>query len=526
MSQNLDAERLTGDISEEEGDAITGRGDEKTVLVETLEGMKQLLLQMEQDQRKIKEETDSVSQDNRVLAERVHKAECHGTELRLNLIDFETRLVLLEDKVESMATDIKRLPAQSYENIEERLQTSMDDVRKEYRSHFADNFSKLLTALERLDRRVQLTEADLQSKLSDLTNKCFVDQPRAKSTGKRINVGLDSQSRIIDSSKVGLDEQSRAQSTGKKANYDMFGQRKRKPIQAPPKFNGKSSWEAFQAQFNIAADINEWEDDDKAAFLATALEGKAALVLSNMSDHEQRDYRTLVAALTSRFGVTHQSELARAKLKSKVKGKEESMSELVESVESLTRTAYPDATPELQDVLARDNFIDALQEDDLRLRIRQARPQSLQAALETALELESFQLASRHRNRWLRGSSWNVRKVDEENPNAQLPSNEGNTKFERLEAMINQLLQEIKKRPQRRFYERRQSPADSSGNSPPPSPKCWTCNKPGHLARGCPDRATKESVERKREREGTAKESEGTRREQKTGEQGNGKWSA
>lgn len=60
-------------------------------------------------------------------------------------------------------------------------------------------------------------------------------------------------------------------------------------------------------------------------------------------------------------------------------------------IESLTRTAYSDTTPELQDVLARDHFVDALCQKYLWLRIRHARPKSLQAALEIALELESFQ---------------------------------------------------------------------------------------------------------------------------------------
>ena len=70
------------------------------------------------------------------------------------------------------------------------------------------------------------------------------------------------------------------------------------------------------------------------------------------------------------------------------------MPELAEYVETLTRAAYPDASPELQDIIARDNFIDALSDDDVRLKIHQSRPPSLQAALESAIELESFRLAS------------------------------------------------------------------------------------------------------------------------------------
>jgi hypothetical protein len=71
--------------------------------------------------------------------------------------------------------------------------------------------------------------------------------------------------------------------------------------------------------------MNGRQDDDNAVFLATALEGRAAMVLGSLSDKEQRDYNTLVTALTVRFGMAHQSQLARAKLKRRLRGKEESM---------------------------------------------------------------------------------------------------------------------------------------------------------------------------------------------------------
>ena len=130
--------------------------------------------------------------------------------------------------------------------------------------------------------------------------------------------------------------------------------------------------------------MNGWQDDDKAVFLATALEGRAAMVLGSLSDKERRDYNKLVTALTVRFGMAHQSELARAKLKCRSRGKEESIPELAESVETLTRAAYPDASSDLQDII--ENFIDALLDEDIRLKVRQARPQSLQAALESTME--------------------------------------------------------------------------------------------------------------------------------------------
>ena len=48
-------------------------------------------------------------------------------------------------------------------------------------------------------------------------------------------------------------------------------------------------------------------------------------------------------------------------------------------------------------MLSRDQFVDALQDPDMQLRVKQERPPSLQRALELALELESFQLASNQR---------------------------------------------------------------------------------------------------------------------------------
>ena len=53
------------------------------------------------------------------------------------------------------------------------------------------------------------------------------------------------------------------------------------------------------------------------------------------------------------------------------------MQELAEDVEHLAWSAYPGAVDNILEVLAKDQFIDALQDDEIRLRIRQNRPASL-----------------------------------------------------------------------------------------------------------------------------------------------------
>jgi hypothetical protein len=64
-----------------------------------------------------------------------------------------------------------------------------------------------------------------------------------------------------------------------------------------------------------------------------------------------------------------------------VRQKDESLAALAEELERLGRLSYPDASQELQDVLSRDQFVDALPDEDMRLRIKQERPESLQKAL-------------------------------------------------------------------------------------------------------------------------------------------------
>ena len=75
---------------------------------------------------------------------------------------------------------------------------------------------------------------------------------------------------------------------------------------------------------------------------------------------------------------------------------------MAEDVERLSRLSYLNAPSTIQDVLARDQFIDALPDDEMRLRLKQERPSTLQKALEIALELDSFQIASRQRYRVIR----------------------------------------------------------------------------------------------------------------------------
>jgi hypothetical protein len=147
------------------------------------------------------------------------------------------------------------------------------------------------------------------------------------------------------------------------------------------------------SQFEIVADLNNWDYRTKSLQLAGHLAKDACGLLGELSPDQRRDYDTLVNALKIRFGSTERSEMFRAKLKTWVKGRDESISELAQAIKKLTRQAYPSAEPGLTNILALDQFIDALPDPDIRLRLREARPRDISEAETLAIRLETYRIA-------------------------------------------------------------------------------------------------------------------------------------
>ena len=175
-----------------------------------------------------------------------------------------------------------------------------------------------------------------------------------------------------------------------------------RPQPRPSPFDGKMPWDVYHTQFELLAQLNGWSDKEKAAHLAVNLREDAATVLTNLPVAKRQDYAALKSALESRFGTKNQIDLFRTRLRMRSRNKEEPLAGLAEDVERLVRLAYPEASESMVQVLAKDQFVDSLCDEDMRLRILQSKPSTLRDALQTALELESFQMASRHKVRNVR----------------------------------------------------------------------------------------------------------------------------
>ena len=166
--------------------------------------------------------------------------------------------------------------------------------------------------------------------------------------------------------------------------------------------------------------------------------------------------------------------MIRATLRNRIRRCDQSLLELAEDMERLVRLAYPNGTPEMLEDLAKDQFVDAVHDDDIRPRIVQTRPTTLRQALEIALELESFVLANKRRSRYVR----EVR-IEERQYGPHSPVGPWNSVLDQLKA----LTEEMRNCTGEYVQQRRRV---SSRNPVSSSKKCWTCHG-DHLQRNCLD---------------------------------------
>ena len=161
----------------------------------------------------------------------------------------------------------------------------------------------------------------------------------------------------------------------------------------PRKYDGNDDFGEYLSQFEIIAEINQWDYNTRSLQLAGVLAGQAVGVLGELSPTQRRDYDTLVTALNTRFGSLERGELYRARLKVLKLEKGQNLSQLAQEVKKLTRQAYPHANRNMLDILSLDYYIDALPDPDIRLRIRESRPQNITEAETLAVRLETYRLA-------------------------------------------------------------------------------------------------------------------------------------
>jgi len=177
-------------------------------------------------------------------------------------------------------------------------------------------------------------------------------------------------------------------STGSSSSEDESTLSKSKHMLKPPKFDGQTSFETFWAQFTNCAEHNKWTKAEKLVYLQSLLDKDVANVLWDYDKDVTGSLSGLTKILESRYGGKSFADKHRIELRNRRCRKGESISNLHVDIRRLVALAFPKVERKARESIACDHFLDALDDPELALKIRERQPSDLDAALRIVLQLE------------------------------------------------------------------------------------------------------------------------------------------
>ena len=166
-----------------------------------------------------------------------------------------------------------------------------------------------------------------------------------------------------------------------------FSQRKAK---TPDTFSGKSDLEDWLRHFEIISRWNGWNEEEMGSSLASSLRGNAQQVLRDLPAAEMENFDSIVYALKRRFDPEEREGSHKDHFKTRIKKKDESISEYGFALSRLAISAYPRMSQKDREEIVIDQFINGLPFWDLQKHVKFGKPENIDQALALATEYESF----------------------------------------------------------------------------------------------------------------------------------------
>ena len=243
----------------------------------------------------------------------------------------------------------------------------------------------------------------------------------------------------------------------------------------PSEYDGTSSWNEYLLQFNLVAEINRWNNHNKALYLATSLRGTARTVLADMPPSLHRNFTALVNRLTQRFGPNKdQSEMFWMMLNNRHREPGETLPELAHNIRQLVKLANPDASHSMWETLAIRHFSNAMTNIEMRLRISDTKPKTMDEAVRIVVQREAFYEAEKLR----RGPKKPVRTVETE------PTTACTTDDATSLNVLGTIFQETMKEVIAQLHTMKRT-GNHHGKPRGNFIKCYRCGAIGHIRRYC-----------------------------------------
>lgn len=247
-------------------------------------------------------------------------------------------------------------------NITNVLSDQFKEIQSELTTHFrriCDETNRNMFRVQfEVTRDINLMRSDFYQKISNMRNRMDEIQQMVEIIKKSLSISPSTSFMVSENKNENY-------KTSPQGSNPLLPSSSRCPnpepqIQSnhqtkPQCFEGSEDLDEHLAQFEILSELNRWDNHQKSLHLASSLKGN-------------------VKALTTRFGSQGRAEIYRAQIQIRIRNKDETISELAQSIKKLTRRAYPDAPSSLTKILSLDHFIDVIPDSDMRLRIREAHP--------------------------------------------------------------------------------------------------------------------------------------------------------
>ena len=270
-----------------------------------------------------------------------------------------------------------------------------------------------------------------------------------------------------------------------------------RPVFMPETFTGVGrEWSDWSEQFDLAAEVNNWNEPLKLKCMSLLLSGRARDMYSGLPSDAKENYALLKAAMARCFEPCDSDDWSRASFTARRRMHNETAREFGNALRRLATKAYPTADNYIRDMLARDQFFTHFSSGEFRISLRSAKPKTLEEAIDLASEMELLRnLEQTHLM-----PDAKVRGVVEHKPKSD-------QQMEVLLGMVEELRQEVKhlrttvtniqqssKNATSTMFSRESGRA-SRNNVEPQGPLtqargagdgCWECGCSRHIKRNCP----------------------------------------